>query len=155
MKISELRQKLSERQASVGSWMLFPCPEVAEVLGSGKFDWVTVDLEHGSIGMEDLPNLFRALELHNTLPFARIQSPDPLLARRALDVGAAGIVAPNIESWHQVEEIKKSIEEGKKETEDKLKALEEKMEELEVTISVVAGEARNAMENIAEAVAAE
>ena len=64
MKISELRQKLSERQASVGSWMLFPCPEVAEVLGSGKFDWVTVDLEHGSIGMEDLPNLFRALELH-------------------------------------------------------------------------------------------
>ena len=109
MKLSELRQKLSEGEASIGSWMLFPCPEVAEVLGSGKFDWVTVDLEHGSIGMEDLPNLFRALELHNTLPFARIQSPDPLLARRALDLGAAGIIAPNIESWHQVEEIKKSI----------------------------------------------
>ena len=107
MKISELRQKLSERQASVGSWMQFPCPEVAEVLGSGKFDWVTVDLEHGSIGMEDLPNLFRALELHNTLPFARIQSPDPLHARRALDLGAAGIIAPNINTWHQIDEIKK------------------------------------------------
>ena len=107
MKISELRQKLSERQASVGSWMLFPCPEVAEVLGSGKFDWVTVDLEHGSIGMEDLPNLCRALELHNTLPFARIQSPDPLHARRALDLGAAGIIAPNINTWHQIDEIKK------------------------------------------------
>ena len=107
MKISELRQKLSERQASVGSWMQFPCPEVAEVLGSGKFDWVTVDLEHGSIGMENLPNLFRALELHNTLPFARIQSPDPLHARRALDLGAAGIIAPNINTWHQIDEIKK------------------------------------------------
>ena len=107
MKISELRQKLSERQASVGSWMQFPCPEVAEVLGSGKFDWVTVDLEHGSMGMEDLPNLFRALELHNTLPFARIQSPDPLHARRALDLGAAGIIAPNINTWHQIDEIKK------------------------------------------------
>ena len=107
MKISELRQKLSEGQASVGSWMQFPCPEVAEVLGSGKFDWVTVDLEHGSMGMEDLPNLFRALELHNTLPFARIQSPDPLHARRALDLGAAGIIAPNINTWHQIDEIKK------------------------------------------------
>ena len=107
IKVQALREYLGEGKASVGGWMQIKSSEIAEILGSSGLDWVAVDLEHGSIGMNHLTNICRAIELHNTLPFVRLPKADPILARRALDLGAAGIIAPNINTWHQIDEIKK------------------------------------------------
>ena len=89
--------------------MQLPCPEVAEVLGSRGFDFVGVDLEHSNISRNQLPNIFRALELGNTLPLARIAKPDSYCAVEALEQGAAGIIVPQIRSKSQLSEIKESF----------------------------------------------
>ena len=89
--------------------MQLPCPEVAEVLGSRGFDFVGVDLEHSNISRNQLPNIFRALELGNTLPIARIAKPDSYCAVEALEQGAAGIIVPQIRSKSQLAEIKESF----------------------------------------------
>ena len=109
-KITELRTYLSDGQASVGSWMQIGSSEIAEIMSSTGLPWVAVDLEHGSIGVPQLPDIFRALELNGTLPFVRLASSYPSQAVRALDAGAAGIIAPNIESWNQLRDLKKSIQ---------------------------------------------
>ncbi len=89
--------------------MQIPSPEIAEILGNSKFNWVALDLEHGSIEISDLPSIFRALELHDTLPFVRIAGNYPSQAVRAMEQGAAGVIVPNIESAEDVEKIYSSI----------------------------------------------
>ena len=106
-KIDYIRTILSIGNPSIGGWMLIPSPEIAEIMGKSNFHWVVVDLEHGSIGIDHLPNIFRALELNNTLPFARVT--DELQAVRAMEVGAGGIIISNIESAGDVEKIYSSI----------------------------------------------
>lgn len=36
------------------------------------YDWVAVDMEHGSFGRTGLPDIFRAIECGGAAPFARL-----------------------------------------------------------------------------------
>ena len=108
-KIDYIKTILSIGRPSVGGWMHIPSPEIAEILGNSKFHWVALDLEHGSIGIPNLPSIFRALVLNDTLPFVRIAGNYPSQAVRAMEQGAAGVIVPNIESAEDVEKIYSSI----------------------------------------------
>ena len=66
-------------RATIGSWMQLGDGSVAEVMGNAGYDWVAVDMEHGSIGIGDLPDIFRALELGDTQPLVRIARSDAKL----------------------------------------------------------------------------
>ena len=104
--IELIRQKLQSGHYSIGSWMQIPDSSVAEIMGSSGYDWVAVDIEHGSISIGQLPNLFRAIELGNTLPLARVAKGGPTECKRVLDAGAGGVIVPMIESASQLEEIR-------------------------------------------------
>ena len=104
-RIDAIREKLRNGQVSLGSWMQLPHASVAEIMGQGGFDWVAVDLEHGSIAQHQLPDLFRALELGSTLPLVRVAVAEPRDCKAALDAGAGGIIAPMIESREQLERV--------------------------------------------------
>ncbi len=95
--IDKVRKKLSNNKVSLGSWMQIPDSSVAEILGQIGFDWIAVDMEHGSISANQLPNLFRALELGNTLPLVRISQGKQKDCKQALDAGAAGVIIPNVQ----------------------------------------------------------
>lgn len=85
--------------------MQIPSPDIAEVLATAGFDWIAIDLEHGAISRHQLPDLFRAIELHGVMPFARVALPDGNLCQQALDSGAAGVIIPRVESATQLSEI--------------------------------------------------
>lgn len=101
-KIRLIRQSLKAGKPSIGSWMQIPSPSVAEIMGQAGYDWVAVDMEHGSIGVEQLPDIFRALELGGTLPLARIAQGETKDCKQALDAGAGGVIVPMIESAEQL-----------------------------------------------------
>jgi 2-dehydro-3-deoxyglucarate aldolase len=101
--IKKIRKKLKNNSPSIGSWMQINDPSVAEIMGDAGFDWIAVDMEHGSISTNDLPCLFRSLELGNTLPIVRLGSTDSEEIKRALDAGACGVIFPKIESALQIE----------------------------------------------------
>ena len=103
--VNKIRKKLKENEVSIGSWMQLNSPDVAEIMGQAGFDWVAVDMEHGSISHSDLPNIFRALELGGTLPIARIAEGTLSNCKQALDAGAGGIIAPMIMDAEQLEQI--------------------------------------------------
>jgi 2-dehydro-3-deoxyglucarate aldolase len=107
-KIQEVRNKLQSGNISVGSWMQIPHPAVAEIMGHAGYDWVAVDLEHGSISVQQLPDLFRALELGGTLPLARLAQAHPKDCKQALDAGAGGVIVPMVESAEMLEEMRKA-----------------------------------------------
>jgi 2-dehydro-3-deoxyglucarate aldolase len=101
-KIKAIRKKLQNNQVSIGTWQQIPHASISEILGQAGYDWVTVDMEHGSISVDQLPDLFRAIELGETLPLARIAESKTKDCKQALDAGAGGIIAPMIESAEQL-----------------------------------------------------
>jgi len=105
-KIIEIRQKLENGAPSIGSWMQIPDSSIAEIIGNSGYDWVAIDMEHGAIDNHQLPDLFRALELGNTLPIVRISEGSPENCKHALDAGAGGIIIPMIESAEQLIKIR-------------------------------------------------
>lgn len=101
--IHAVRKKMRDGKPSVGSWMQIPHGSVAEIMGEAGYDWIAVDMEHGSISLEQLPDIFRALELGETLPLVRVAEGTAKECKQALDAGAAGIIFPNIKNPNQLE----------------------------------------------------
>lgn len=100
--LRNLRAKLNRGGCSIGSWIQIPHPSVAEIMGRSGFEWVAVDMEHGSIAVHQLPDLFRALELGGTLPLVRLAQGHAKDCKQALDAGAGGVIVPMIESAEQL-----------------------------------------------------
>jgi 4-hydroxy-2-oxoheptanedioate aldolase len=78
-------------------------PIMAEQLARCGYDEVSVDLQHGSIEIGHLPNLFMAISAGGAAPLVRIPTVDPVTIGRVLDVGAAGVIVAMIESRAQAE----------------------------------------------------
>lgn len=104
--IRDIRSSLTSNNASVGSWIQIPNASVAEIMGQCGYDWVAIDLEHGAISVDKLPDLFRALELGNTLPLARLAQGQPKDCKQALDAGAGGVIVPMIETAMQLANVR-------------------------------------------------
>ena len=104
--INDIRNNLAKGDVSVGSWMQFSQASIAEVMGQLGYDWVAIDLEHGAICHHQLPDLFRALELGNTLPLVRLAEGLPKDCKQALDAGAGGVIVPMVESAKQLLEVR-------------------------------------------------
>mgnify|MGYP001210136320 CR=1 FL=1 len=107
--ISQVRSSLSEGKPSVGSWIQIPHASIAEIMGQAGYDWIAVDLEHGSISPHQLPDLFRAIELGSCLPLARVALGTTKDCKQALDAGAGGIIIPMVSSARQLELVIESI----------------------------------------------
>jgi 2-dehydro-3-deoxyglucarate aldolase len=103
--INKIRNKLSEGESSIGSWIQLSDSSVAEIMGQSGYDWVAVDNEHGSISNHQLPDIFRALELGDTLPLVRLAQGHPKDCKQALDAGAGGVIIPNVENAKQLKFI--------------------------------------------------
>lgn len=101
-KIHAIRQDLAADLPSIGSWIQIPHPSLAEIMGQAGYDWVAVDMEHGSISVHQLPDLFRALELGGTLPLVRLARGHTKDCKQALDAGAGGVIVPMVESAAQL-----------------------------------------------------
>ena len=99
--ISKIRRQLFSGLYSIGSWIQIPDSSIAEIMGKSGYDWVAVDLEHGSISVSQLPNLFRAIELGGTLPLARVAQGSTKDCKQALDAGAVVIKEPLTKPWGQ------------------------------------------------------
>ena len=71
-------------------------PAMIEAMGHAGFDFVILDMEHGPNGLETLQHLIRAAELSGILPIVRTRPGNTELIGMALDVGAAGVQAPQV-----------------------------------------------------------
>lgn len=100
--LASVRAKLRAGGTSIGSWIQIPHASVAEIMGNAGYDWVALDLEHGAIGVSQLPDLCRALELAGTLPLARLAQGNVKDCKQALDAGCGGVIVPMVESAEQV-----------------------------------------------------
>ena len=54
---SNLKDKLSKNELTIGSWLTIPNQAIIEILGTAGFEWLTIDMEHSPISIETILNL--------------------------------------------------------------------------------------------------
>lgn len=101
MKEYWLHQKLKENKAVLGPFCKMNDPAVYEIAGLAGFDYAIIDMEHGPISYEKAQDLIRACELHKLSPVVRVPKNEEHYILRALDIGAHGVQAPEINTIEQ------------------------------------------------------
>jgi 2-keto-3-deoxy-L-rhamnonate aldolase RhmA/quercetin dioxygenase-like cupin family protein len=96
--IRELRRKLAEGSCVYGLWVTLESASITEMAVALELDWVVVDAEHGHLDWRDVLDHVRATVRSDTVVLVRIAQLDRGLIKRALDLGADGVVVPWIET---------------------------------------------------------
>jgi 4-hydroxy-2-oxoheptanedioate aldolase len=107
-----LKTKLKTKQHLLGTFVQIPSPVIVELAGHAGFDFVIIDFEHGPLGIETATNMVRAANACNTSPVIRVAKNDPFLIGQALDIGAEGIMVPQITNYDAAIQAIKSTRYG-------------------------------------------
>ncbi len=98
----DLRARIRSGETLIGVFSDLASPLAAELCGQAGFDWAVLDLEHGAATEADLLALLYAVGTTPMAPLVRPQSAERLRVGRALDLGAAGVVLPQLQSLDEV-----------------------------------------------------
>src|SRR3954449_10893235 len=107
MVISEgdLRRRWSDGQACHGLWSTLPGAVTGEVLARTGADFVVVDLQHGATAEAELPGVAAAIAAAGSVPLVRTRSPFFADVGRPLDLGARGVIVPNVRDAAHAREV--------------------------------------------------
>ncbi|MDR2655375.1 MAG: hypothetical protein LBC56_04775 [Oscillospiraceae bacterium] len=101
------KEKLRKGQAVLGTFFNSYSPDVAEMLGAAGLDFIIIDCEHGPGSPETVVNCVRAAEARGMTPVVRITEDTRTGILRYLDIGAHGILVPQLENSKQAEQVVK------------------------------------------------
>ncbi|MFD2091490.1 HpcH/HpaI aldolase family protein [Blastococcus deserti] len=107
MAISEvdLRRRWSDGRPCHGLWSLLPGAVAGEVLAGTGADYVVVDLQHGATAEAQLPGVAAAIVAAGSVPLVRTRSPAFPDVGRPLDLGARGVIVPNVRDGDHAREV--------------------------------------------------
>lgn len=93
-----LKEKLRRGQPAIGAWHMTGHPTGAEILALCGYDAVLLDHEHGPGGFEGAMTCLQVLGGHPPAALMRVSWNDPVMIKRALDLGIEGIMIPAVNS---------------------------------------------------------
>lgn len=96
--VKRLRQRLDDGLPVFGLWVTLDAPAVTEIAVEADLDWIVIDAEHGHLDWQEIVGHLRAAVRSMTTVLVRISENNSALIKRALDLGADGIIIPRIET---------------------------------------------------------
>jgi 2-keto-3-deoxy-L-rhamnonate aldolase RhmA len=104
------KERLINREFSIGSWITIGHTVVAEIMARAGYDWLTVDMEHSAITLDIAQDLIRVIELCGVTPLVRVGVNDANLIKRVMDAGAYGVIVPMVNSKEDAERAVASVQ---------------------------------------------
>jgi len=105
----ELREALHAGDRVYGTCVLSPAPQWPAMIAGTGLDFVFLDTEHVVLDRNELSWMCQAYSGLGLAPVIRIPSPDPYRACQMIDGGAAGVIAPYLESVDQVQQHRGAV----------------------------------------------
>ena len=106
---NDLRTRLLAGKKVFGTLIASPSPRWPEVVRSCGLDFVFIDTEHIALDRVELSWMCQTYAAIGLPPLVRIPSPDPYAATMALDGGAAGVIAPYVETVDQAQALRGAV----------------------------------------------
>ncbi len=107
---NRMKEKLLSGHSALGVSVMFPSPQIVEMVGHLGFDWVLLDCEHGSLSLESVEIMAMAAGAAGITPIARPSISTPEAIIQVMDRGALGVQVPHVntatEARRAVEAVK-------------------------------------------------
>ena len=103
-------EKYIAGELSLGTFTHLLSAPAIEALARAGLDYVIIDMEHSPIGAEHAAELVGVASGAGLAPFVRVDAIQRSPVLKMLDVGAAGLIVPGVET---VDEVKKLVEYAK------------------------------------------
>lgn len=110
--VKALRAKLRSNTPVSGLWVTLEAPSITEVAVALGCDYVVVDAEHGALDWGEVLQHVRATVRSGTCAFVRLcengnvdVNNSAQLIKRALDIGADGVLIPCVDTAQQVQSL--------------------------------------------------
>ena len=101
-----IRDAWTAGRAARNAWLTIPDAHLAEMVAArGVAEAVTLDLQHGLFDHGSAVHALRAVAAHGAAPLVRLPQVDAALTGYVLDAGAAGVIAPQVESVEAAEAL--------------------------------------------------
>ena len=98
------RTRLGNRQQLLGTMVTLSTPATAEILAEVGFDWLFVDGEHGPLETGDILAILQAVS-YRVACLVRVPSADEVPIKKVLDLGATGIIVPQVNTPEQAADV--------------------------------------------------
>lgn len=94
-----------QTRVQVGIWQSIPSPMLSRYLATMGWDWIVLDMQHGSMSFETAYECVQVIRQSGAKPIIRVGIGMPFEVQRALDIGAAGVVVPMVNSLTAAREL--------------------------------------------------
>ena len=98
-----MREQLLNGETTLGIFQILNSPMVSEIAGVAGLDFTIIDQEHGPLTAETSAAMCMAAEQAGIAPIVRVRNNTESEIQRALDIGAAGVEIPQIETQEDAE----------------------------------------------------
>jgi 2-keto-3-deoxy-L-rhamnonate aldolase RhmA len=105
---NRVKELLKKGEVTFGSWVTIGHPDVAEIMANVGFDWLIFDTEHAPLSIETVEAQLAAINGTSVTPLIRVAWNDMVLIKRALDIGAKGLLIPWINTKEDAERAVKA-----------------------------------------------
>lgn len=100
----DFRTRLRAGETLLGTMVTLPCPATAEILADVGFDWLFVDGEHGPLESAEILAILQTVS-RRVACIVRVPSADEVPIKKVLDLGAAGVIAPQVNTAEQASHV--------------------------------------------------
>lgn len=108
-----LKERVKAGEQVYGTWITVESPITAEMMSSMGFDYFVIDTEHAPLDMRMAQTLMQAMRPDTkTTPIVRVWWNDLVQIKRALDIGAHGILVPYVNTAEEAEMAVKATRYG-------------------------------------------
>jgi 4-hydroxy-2-oxoheptanedioate aldolase len=101
----QLRARVASGEATLGTFVGTASAVTAEVCAAAGLDWLLLDLEHGAGGEEQVGAVVVAAAAYGVPTVVRVESAARIRLGRVLDLGAAGVMLPRLDTASEVREV--------------------------------------------------
>ena len=91
-----MKARFAAGEPAFGLSVMIPSPQIVESAAGMGFDWVLIDCEHGTVGLESMELMIMAAEAAGVTPIVRPRTNGASDILQAMDRGALGVQIPHI-----------------------------------------------------------
>lgn len=103
-------ERLSTQRALIGFLQTHPNPTLAEMAGMCGYDFLVLDCEHGWFSEMDLLQTLQAIGSTDIAAVMRLRGHDTRALGRYMDMGADGIIVPNVATPEEAKALARAME---------------------------------------------
>jgi 4-hydroxy-2-oxoheptanedioate aldolase len=113
MKPNQMKTTLHAGEPAFGCSVMFPSPQIVEMLGHAGLDWVLLDCEHGSLSPADVEIMAMAADAVGITAIARPRTNSTADIQSVMDRGVMGVQVPHVDTAEDARRVVSAVKFGR------------------------------------------